>query len=367
MSGILRKKVREQFRKYRLNRLRRWAIDMEKIHINKVKLLNLSEVEVNEIKSQWGDLGLSINFLYYRLFKTLVGFDSKYLSDDLFYPWMIRSLNPLKDSSVYENKGGYDLLFPHLLQPQCFVKNFNGQFFDGDRNCISCKESIELLMNLNEDLIIKPIIDSSCGRNVRKIFYSSEQETACREEILEKLFLEYRSNFIIQEVVEQAEETALFNPGSLNTIRMTSLNLNGKTSILSSIFRCGQNNNIVDNAGAGGLVVGLNQDGYLNQYAYDADYRKYDATISGVTFYGKQIPNFDILKEVVKINHSKFLPTCGFVGWDFALNKNHKPVLIEVNLGFPGIQMEQLCTGPILGERTNEVIEYVKKFPPEVF
>ena len=60
--------------------------------------------------------------------------------------------------------------------------------------------------------------------------------------------------------------------------------------------------------------------------------------------------------------HRFYLPTCGFAGWDLALDSNNKPIFIEVNLGFPGIQFEQLCPAtPIFEGRTQEVIDYVCK------
>ncbi len=50
----------------------------------------------------------------------------------------------------------------------------------------------------------------------------------------------------------------------------------------------------------------------------------------------------------------------GFAGWDFCLDENNNPIFIEVNLGYPSILYEQLCSvSPIFGNRTNEVYEYV--------
>lgn len=49
------------------------------------------------------------------------------------------------------------------------------------------------------------------------------------------------------------------------------------------------------------------------------------------------------------------------IGLDICLDENNEPVLIEVNLLEPGILYEQLCTGPIFGERTNEVLDYVTR------
>ena len=37
--------------------------------------------------------------------------------------------------------------------------------------------------------------------------------------------------------------------------------------------------------------------------------------------------------------------------------------MIELNLTYPGIIIPQICTGPIFGIRTDEVIDFVRKNP----
>lgn len=352
--------------KLRLYRIRNWAIRVEYGHIRKLRLLDLTKSEKEAIKLVWGSLGLSIKPLYYRLFKTVEKFDARYLSDDLYFPWVIRSLNPRKDSDVLENKGLYDLYFSQLPQPRFYIKNVNGQYFNDKLDILSIGEAIEVLRKLRE-FLIKPTVGSCCGRNVRKV--SGLDLLAAHEarKKIESLLFEYKTDFIIQEVIQQSAETAIFNPSSLNTIRISSLNMNGKTSVVSAIFRCGQGKVDVDNRGAGGLMIGLDDEGFLREYAYDADYNRYEQTKTGVSFKGKRISAYKELRDLILEYHSKLLPACRFAGWDLALDKNNVPVFIEVNLGFPGIQMEQMCTGPIFGDRTAEVVGYVKNHPPKEF
>lgn len=165
--------------------------------------------------------------------------------------------------------------------------------------------------------------------------------------------------------MEQSEKTARFNPSSLNTFRVSTLNINGVVSVCSVIFRCGRGHVDVDNVGAGGFAVGVDSNGYFMEYAYDNRYRKHYETETGVSFKGYHVDEVVDIIELAKKAHEKYLPVCGFAGWDFAIDKMGLPVLIEVNLEFPGIQMEQLCIAkPIFGERTDEVIEWVKRHPP---
>ena len=110
-------------------------------------------------------------------------------------------------------------------------------------------------------------------------------------------------------------------------------------------------------------MVGVEEDGTFHDYAYDNKYKRYYKTDTGIEFGKQKIGEVHDIIRIVKEYHSKYFPNLGFIGWDFALDSEEHPVLIEVNLEFPGIQMEQLASGkPIFGDRTEEVVDYVCKF-----
>lgn len=213
-----------------------------------------------------------------------------------------------------------------------------------------------MLLESQNRFIIKPTHDSTQGQNVKCI---NPQEVD-----LEKMLNDYGNDFIIQELVKQSEKTAAFHKDSLNTLRVSTLNINGKVSLCNILFRCGRNGNTVDNGGAGGLMCGVLPDGHFKRTAFDKYYKTYMETESGMKFGDCYISELvDIVTTVLQWHATK-LPHLGFAGWDVALNEKNKPVMIEVNLRWPGIQFEQLCTGtPLFGDRTIEVIDYVKGHP----
>ena len=43
--------------------------------------------------------------------------------------------------------------------------------------------------------------------------------------------------------------------------------------------------------------------------------------------------------------HRLYLPAMGQVAWDLALDENCEPILIEVNLGWPGVIFDQMANG----------------------
>ena len=51
---------------------------------------------------------------------------------------------------------------------------------------------------------------------------------------------------------------------------------------------------------------------------------------------------------------------CGIIAWDIALDSTTSPLLIEANMWWPGISYGEICSGPIFGARTDEVIDYIK-------
>ena len=47
------------------------------------------------------------------------------------------------------------------------------------------------------------------------------------------------------------------------------------------------------------------------------------------------------------------------ISWDFAVDPQGEPVLIEVNLTYGGVLVHQLCNGPIFGDRTEDILSRV--------
>ena len=140
--------------------------------------------------------------------------------------------------------------------------------------------------------------------------------------------------------------------------------LNGKFSVLSRTLKTGAKDAKIDNIGTkgeGGIIVGIDAEGQLNKYGITKDGRKTELSSCGEIFEKHCLHN-----EIIKIDKfteelHKHCPFCAIIGWDICLDEYDNPLLIEVNLLEPGILYEQLCTGPIFGERTEEVLNYVTR------
>lgn len=338
----------------KLQKARKVALGWEAPNMKHLKLEKLTEQEIKEIERVWGRLGMKPYLLFYEMFKTIDSFNPQYLSDDLYYPLIVRTLNPDSYSKAFAHKGHFTLLFDGIQQPTLICLCNLGTLYDKDFNVTDQDKALTLLSKSTR-FIIKPIMDSSCGKGVKLIKGGSLSE-------MRAVINEYGDNWIAQEVVEQPEITDQFNPTSLNSFRITTLFINGRVTTQSIMFKVGASGSVVDNLGAGGLSVGVNKDGVFREFGYNNKYERFEGTPTGIQFKGVKIDVIPELCRKMEHYHQRYFPSLGIVGWDTALDKDMQPVVIEVNLNFPGIQFEQLAIStPIFGDRTEEVVEYVLK------
>jgi hypothetical protein len=109
--------------------------------------------------------------------------------------------------------------------------------------------------------------------------------------------------------------------------------------------------------GKRGAMVGIDINGNLDNIGF---YGNGDTATShnDIVFSGKKIKAFTKVLDAAVLLH-KYVPTCKLIGWDIALDANDEPVLIEGNVVYPGLSVEQMCSGPAFGTRTDEVIKYL--------
>lgn len=349
----MKKLIKQLIHKNQLYKTRKRWLEEENKFFSQKKFPPLESKEIKEINKVWKGLSFSNKHIKsHRIYKSLHGFNAKYLSMPIYDPIIVRALNPFQDACVFVNKGLFDNLFSGLPQPYYFVKRIDNHYFSSGSKLITKNEAIDILSNQNK-FIIKPSINSHGGANIKLICdYLSKKE-------INDLLKEYKSDFITQEIIEQHEDTAKFNPQSLNTIRLMSLFINDHVSVLKSALRCGQNGSEIDNASAGGLMIKINKDGSLEDFGIDHRLDKIYQTSNGIIIKNQKITHYSKLEKIVIENHPKLYPTLHLIAWDFAIDKNGNPIFIEGNTKVPGIFWIQLCAGPIFGERTKEVIDYV--------
>ena len=115
----------------------------------------------------------------------------------------------------------------------------------------------------------------------------------------------------------------------------------------------------VDNCSSGGIVCGITPDGILKDVAYDAMANAYHRHPQGYSFGGVKLVGFDKCINLAKKLASRFYGVSRLISWDFAINEDGEPILIEMNISFGEIDFHQLCNGPIFGEDTERILKEV--------
>lgn len=240
-----------------------------------------------------------------------------------------------------------------VLMPDDVIYNSNGVFFRQNQKECTREEALDILTSYEEDLILKPSVDSFGGHGVMKVAaHSSRTE-------FETLFDKYRYNFTFQKMVKQHPVMAQFNPTSVNTIRVvTYRDFQNQRKVLYACLRFGGSDSVMDNVCSGGGFTGVNiVSGELT------DRKRYSYYIMDIPSvpesFPNQIPCWDKIKKAALDLHER-LPQLDIVGWDLALSPEGIPVLLEFNPR-PGVGLQQ-AVGPMFSkEDLDEIMSHVSK------
>ena len=305
-----------------------------------------------QIKKFWGkyvktDIGLN----FHRIAALRIPPESlQYIvSESVLYPILIQKLNPDHIATTLANKGLYNILFADIKRPNEIIRNVSRNFLDSNNELLSKDAAIDRILSLGTPVIFKESIGSFGGRGIKII---KEYDRV----IIKQQFDLFKKDFVVQELLSQSQQTAKFNPTSLNTVRVLTLLLNGKFSLLGAWLRCGAKDAQVDNLTSGGMAACVLPDGRLT-YAIDFNIPRIIYSPSGLKFEDYRIEYFDRIIQMAEQLHKR-IPLIAMAGWDFALDENNEPVFIEANLRRPDTWPWQMTQGPIFGNRLQEVLNY---------
>lgn len=151
---------------------------------------------------------------------------------------------------------------------------------------------------------------------------------------MNKAFEFIKNHCIFQRRIRQCEEMNAVYNGAINTLRIVTINKNGKVSILSGILRVGtQRTGNVDNWAKGGLAIGIKEDdGFLKKYGFYKPGFGTKTDIhpdSGLEFSKFRVPQWKAVFETAIQAHRMFYDIRS-IGWDIAIT-NDGPCFIEGN------------------------------------
>jgi len=316
----------------------------------------LSKEEKAEIKRIWGKWGGNYEaFGFYKMF--CGAFNPYYVPDD-YYDFAEHVFNLRWAAYFLQHKCNLKYIVPERNRAKVIVQKIDGHFVLEDNTEISKEEAMAYLKK--EPVFVAKIArGTGGGKGVRKIEMDGIQN---KDKFLNDLLMPIDMEF--ERIVQQSDFMAQFNPDSVNTIRIITLNINGKCTVLSAFFRMGSKGSFVDNFCSGvGVLAGVNYEGNLNEFGIDKNFDKVFKAPTGLEFKGVCIPNYDSIKQQIIDFHRK-IPFANLIGWDVTLDKDSNPIIIEVNLDSAHLALHQAFNGPIFGERLNEVMEYINTRTP---
>ncbi|MFC4097902.1 sugar-transfer associated ATP-grasp domain-containing protein [Euzebyella saccharophila] len=306
---------------------------------------SLSNDHKREIKAFYSEKKFGkVSTLWHKYFTDCNGiFSAKYVPENIYYIHLEPLLNGNFDKRILADKNLLEKLFFGVKQPETVVKNINGFFLKGNK-IISFDEALKECL-INENLILKPTIETWGGKDVVLV---KKDDGNNLEIVLERLFIKYEKDFIVQRQVLQHESMAILNSSSINTLRVMSfLNKSNEVQILSSLVRMGKKGSVTDNVAGGGFVCGINTYGKLNNVGYNKEGEKFYSNSSGLKFESVSIPLAPKVFNTAKILHQQ-IPYFRLISWDLSLDQNGDVVLIEYNVFGQGINMHQLNNGAVL-------------------
>ncbi len=320
----------------------------------------------NQFQEYWGTYyGKKVSTRWHKLYqKTNGNFSVEYFPEILFSTKLEPMVNKLTICKVLQDKALTELLYgQHVKVPKTFIVNSSGIYYDQTRNVISPECAFETLSDIGP-VIIKPTIGGSSGEGVKKVDLVNGGDDLTGIS-LSDLIKKYKSDFIIQEIIQPNSKYSSLHPSSINTIRIITYILNGRLYHAPITMRIGTGFSNVDNIHSGGLVIHVSDRGELDKYAYKLGYGDSGIKYSkhpdtGIVFAGYQLTGIQEVIEKSYILHGH-TPHAGIVSWDFTVDSGNEVVLIESNLYGQSAWFPQMCSGKSLfGDNTTSVLKLLK-------
>lgn len=325
--------------------------------------VELSDNQEKEIVEYWKEIsGEDISTKWHRLYQSYMGiYNKQYFPEILFSTKLEEKLSPQKYYGILSDKGFLNTIFPGggYRTPVTYLWNCDGVCTDENRKCVSKIEIEAKLANFGK-VVIKPTRDTSSGEGVRilELEHSTDKKTL---QPLSQILNEYGMNYVIQECVVQSKYMEKIYSGSLNTFRVITFITPDGIKVAPIGMRMGRGRAEVDNIHAGGLTIGITDQHTLREYAFSEMGEKYSLhPDSRLVFKGYSIPPLQKVIEQAKKLHA-FLPQIKMISWDWAIDTEDMPVLIEINISGQSVWFPQMLNGEsVFGEYTEYFANMIK-------
>ena len=281
-------------------------------------------------------------------------FSEEFIPTDIYSNLIDNFYNNREEAKTMDNKCYYPMIFAGIPQAESVLFRKGGFWYDAEEKMIDLTQAVAVVKQ-EPAVFIKKATNSLGGKGVQ---YLNAQNCDIGNSF-EKAIRPIQGDIVVQRPLKQHKALSAINESSVNTIRVLSLLQEDGTKIYSCILRMGVGDSKVDNASSGGITCGITEEGKLKKLAYKpsgAVFEKHPT--SGLAFEGYEIPGFAEVRKMVEKAHP-MVPHFRLVAWDFAINQEGQPVMIEANLCCGELDFHQLNNGPVFGEDTKKILDEV--------
>lgn len=334
--------------------LRRWKRTLEckkrvnTIYKNASAVLDFNHPSINEAKKYWQKYNIRLNPKWNAFCASLNNIhSSKYIPENIFFNYIMPSLNNHNLARAYSDKNMYDVFMQGIKMPKTILRCMHGNLYDADYNLLDIKNYSNSLPHKEVECFIKPTIDSGLGKNIKKCKIKDGKIFAAEVALdINNLKSTYNGDFIIQEGMDQLSILSDIYPYSINHLRSISLRYENKIVVLSNHLNFGNNQNYISNTWDG-VVCGIDKNGNGAEFGYDEKFNKiFEHPFTHKRFKNIAFQNFSELEKIIIQCHKRLLHF-NLVAWDFGVNNLNQYILIEYNLFFPVLNDHQVIDGPI--------------------
>lgn len=305
------------------------------------------------------NLGEKIPYKWHQFFTAHSGvFDPRYFPNILLGPYFEHYMNYKRHYGfVFEDKNviPYIAYCAGVKMPRTILSKTSGIIRDGTGAIVNETQAKEILFT-SGIVFCKPSTVACGGRGCFVADFKSLGES------FDNTIRSLGSEFIIQDIVECHESIKCIYPQSVNTFRVITYRWRDSFKLLPVFMRVGQGGAVVDNGAAGGMFIGVRTDGSLTEKAvmpYNTCILSHPDT--EFKFKGHVIPGIQNVCDAA-IRMHQMIPQLGLIYWDFTINTDGEPVLIECNVFNGTIYAIQMTHGvPAFGDNTAEVLQWIRK------
>ena len=237
---------------------------------------------------------------------------------------IVRRMNDKADWHAFDDKAAFNRAFSKWIQRDWMEA-------DGSTSI----DALQTFLKGKQTVFVKPL-EGSSGQGIEK--YTAPDWTDM-DAFLGKVRAVGKS--VIEEGIVQHPRMAALNPGSVNTVRISTLIGDKKEGIVYAFLRIG-NGKIMDNVDCGGMAARVDLvSGKLLTVAADKAGNTFTKhPITGTEIIGFQLPCFEEAKAMC-LEAMRMVPSMRYVAWDVALTEQG-PTLIEGN-SFPSHAVPQFA------------------------